>query len=138
MPCRLCQVRELLTHKTFKHFKPLVDEHGHMQGSAALQEVGRLLARELRRGEVGCRFGGDEFAWMLPDADGETASDRARALALAIEKHVFLQPEGISGTLSASFGCAAFPGDADTASDLLHCADQRMYEAKRRRHRERA
>jgi diguanylate cyclase (GGDEF)-like protein len=112
-------------------FKALVDRHGHLHGSAALKEVGRLMAEGLRGGEIGCRFGGDEFALMLPGADAERAAERAGALADRIEKHVFLEKEGIGARLGASFGWAAHPGDADTAEALLRLADERMYAAKR-------
>jgi diguanylate cyclase (GGDEF)-like protein len=115
-------------------FKPLVDRHGHIRGSAALQEVGRLLAEGLRDGEIGCRFGGDEFALLLRGADGARAAERARALAERIERHVFLEAEGICARLGASFGWAAHPADAATAGELLNLADARMYGAKRARH----
>jgi diguanylate cyclase (GGDEF)-like protein len=118
-------------------FKPLVDRHGHVQGSAALREVGRLVAEELRDGEIGCRFGGDEFTLMLPGADGARAAARAQELARRIEKHVFLEREGIGARLEASFGWAAHPADAAGASELLRLADERMYAAKRGRQRAR-
>lgn len=119
------------------HFKPLVDRHGHMNGSAALAEVGRLMAAHLIEGEVGCRFGGDEFAVLLRRADPPRAEDRARTLSEVIAGHVFLAGEGISAKLGASFGVAVYPDDADSAAQLLNRADARMYEEKRRRHRAR-
>jgi diguanylate cyclase (GGDEF)-like protein len=118
-------------------FKALVDRHGHLAGSAALQEVGRLLAEGLHEGEVGCRFGGDEFALMLPGADGDRAAERAGALAARVEQHVFLEKDGICARLGASFGWAAHPKEADTAEALLRLADERMYAAKRQAQRAR-
>lgn len=112
-------------------FKALVDRHGHLNGSAALKEVGGLMAEGLRDGELGCRFGGDEFALMLPGADADRAAERAAALADRVERHVFLEKEGIRARLGASFGWAAHPSDAGTAEDLLRLADERMYAAKR-------
>ena len=114
-------------------FKPLVDTHGHVRGSQALAEVGRLMASALRPGEVGCRFGGDEFSFLLHGVDGETAGRRAQELSDLIQAHTFLADAGINARLGASFGWAAFPEDAGTASEMLHCADERMYASKRAR-----
>jgi diguanylate cyclase (GGDEF)-like protein len=112
-------------------FKELVDRHGHLHGSAALKEMGALLAESLGDGEIGCRFGGDEFALMLPGADANRAAARAGALADRVAHHVFLGKEGICARLGASFGWAAHPSDAGTAEALLRLADERMYAAKR-------
>lgn len=118
-------------------FKALVDEHGHMSGSAALAEVGSLLRARLLEDEVGCRFGGDEFAFLLPGADAARAETRSRELADRIAGFTFLEDRGICARLGASFGWAAFPDDATEADALLHLADERMYAAKRaaKRHR---
>lgn len=112
-------------------FKALVDGHGHMAGSAALAEVGRLYGTALAPGEVGCRFGGDEFAFLIPGADGQRAAARCVELAALVAERTFLADEGIHVRLGASFGWAAFPEDALTPRVLLHLADSRMYEAKR-------
>lgn len=118
-------------------FKQLVDGHGHMNGSAALAEVGRVYGRALAPGEVGCRFGGDEFAFLIPGADGVRAAARCHELATLVSARTFLVDEGINASLEASFGWAAFPEDALTPRVLLHIADSRMYEAKRKRRRAR-
>ncbi len=118
-------------------FKTLVDEHGHMSGSEALAEVGALLRENLDGGEVGCRFGGDEFAFLLPDADALRAEERCRALSAALRDRVFLRDRGIDAHLDASFGWACHPEDACDADALLRLADARMYEAKRRARRAR-
>jgi len=119
-------------------FKPLVDTHGHVCGSNALAEVGRLMAAELGPGEVGCRFGGDEFAFLLLGADGAAATEYAERLASLIRDHTFLAEAGINARLAASFGWAAYPDDAGSAVAMLHLADERMYAAKRARGNARA
>ena len=114
-------------------FKHLVDTHGHVRGSAALAEVGHWLHAELAAGEIGCRFGGDEFAMLFPDADRADAEARCRTLERGLSARTFLDEAGISARLGASFGAAAFPVDGRTAVDLLRVADERMYASKRAR-----
>jgi diguanylate cyclase (GGDEF)-like protein len=114
-------------------FKRLVDTYGHVRGSAALAEVGRWLHDALAAGEIGCRFGGDEFALLFPDADRASADGRCRELETRLTTRTFLDDEGIHATLGASFGAAAFPVDGRTAVALLHVADERMYASKRER-----
>jgi diguanylate cyclase (GGDEF)-like protein len=114
-------------------FKDLVDTHGHVRGSAALAEVGRWLRTELRAGEIGCRFGGDEFALLFPGADGPYAELRSRELEQKLGARTFLDDENIRATLGASFGVATFPTDGRTAVALLRRADERMYQSKRDR-----
>jgi diguanylate cyclase (GGDEF)-like protein len=114
-------------------FKTLVDTHGHVRGSAALAEVGSILRRALTADEVACRFGGDEFAMLLPGHDRDSAETRCATFANAIRAHTFLVNDGLAVQLSASFGAAAFPRDGDAAAVLLHEADARMYAVKRAR-----
>ena len=115
------------------NFKPLVDQHGHMRGSAALVEVGWLMAETLRAGEIGCRFGGDEVAMLLAGVGGDAAAVRALDFAELLATHTFLEADGINAKLEASFGWAAFPNDAVDATELLRLADARMFATKRRR-----
>jgi diguanylate cyclase (GGDEF)-like protein len=119
------------------HFKALVDTHGHVRGSAALAEVGSVLRAALHEDDVACRFGGDEFALLLPRVDRAAAEVRCRALEALIDARRFLEVEGIAAHLGASFGVAAFPADGHTPTDLLRVADERMYACKRARQRAR-
>ncbi|MEO6028656.1 MAG: sensor domain-containing diguanylate cyclase [Candidatus Binatia bacterium] len=114
-------------------FKHLVDTHGHVRGSAALAEVGRWLHAELAEGEIGCRFGGDEFALLFAGATRAEAEARCHTLERGLTARTFLDDAGIHARLGASFGAAAFPLDGRTAVDLLHVADERMYASKRDR-----
>ena len=118
-------------------FKDLVDTHGHVRGSAALAEVGRLVASFLEDRDVGCRFGGDEFALLLGGADRARAEARCQSIEAAIGARTFLDAEDLHLALGASFGVAVCPDDACHASDLLRLADERMYAAKRARKRQR-
>ncbi|MDG2303223.1 MAG: sensor domain-containing diguanylate cyclase [Candidatus Binatia bacterium] len=112
-------------------FKTLVDEHGHLSGSEVLAEVGEVLRETLTAEEIGCRFGGDEAAFLPPEADGPPAASRSAELAATIRGRVFLEDRGIAARLDVSFGWVALPTDAQEADALLRLADTRMYEAKR-------
>lgn len=121
------------------HFKEVNDSYGHLAGSETLEEVGAVIKGSLRAGDVGARFGGEEFAAFLLDADyaqGMVAAERVRA---AIESHEF--PAVRRGStdssgprthrLTISIGVASFPNDASDPIQLVEKADSALYRAKR-------
>jgi two-component system, cell cycle response regulator len=119
------------------YFKEVNDTYGHLAGSETLEEVGAVIKGALRAGDVGARFGGEEFAAFLLDADysqGLVAAERVRS---AIEKHEF--PAVRRGSTQAprthqitiSVGVAAFPEDARDPIQLVEMADSALYRAKR-------
>jgi diguanylate cyclase (GGDEF)-like protein len=119
------------------HFKEVNDTYGHLAGSETLEEVGAVIRNSLRAGDVGARFGGEEFAAFLLDADyaqGMVAADRVRA---AIETHEFpatrrgSEEEPRTHHLTISIGVAAFPNDASDPIQLVEKADSALYRAKR-------
>jgi two-component system cell cycle response regulator len=119
------------------YFKVVNDSYGHLVGSQTLEEMGGVLKGALRAGDVAARFGGEEFAAFLLDADyaqGMVAAERVR---LAVEKHVFSAVrKGTSGELKThhitiSIGVAAFPDDARDPIELVELADSALYRAKR-------
>ncbi len=112
------------------HFKAVNDTYGHQRGSALLREVGQVLTATLRTVDVPVRYGGDEFVVLLPETDRAQATLCAERLRKAISERYFLQPEGLSVRLTASFGVAAFPEDAAGEEDLMRKADFAMYKAK--------
>jgi len=118
-------------------FKEVNDTYGHLVGSETLEEVGKLIKGALRAGDVGARFGGEEFAAFLLDADygqGLVAAERVRS---AIEKHEFpAVRRGSSEALrthrmTISVGVAAYPEDARDPIQLVEMADSALYRAKR-------
>jgi diguanylate cyclase (GGDEF)-like protein len=113
-------------------FKGINDRLGHAVGDALLQIVASRLAAGMRRGDLVCRHGGDEFVCLLPNLESE---DRALALAAGL-LHAVTQPCALGGhhvTVGASIGVAVYPRDGDSLPALMHRADGAMYEAKKRR-----
>jgi diguanylate cyclase (GGDEF)-like protein len=111
-------------------FKQVNDTYGHLAGSQVLVEVAAVLRGCARETDVVARFGGDEFAVVLP----ETGPDGGLAVASRIRDRLtsrrFLASEGASVSLTASIGVATLPEAANTAEELLHAADTAMYKVK--------
>ena len=111
-------------------FKEINDQHGHLAGSAALKEVGSLLHACVREADTLFRFGGDEFAAILVEADAQTARIVAERVRKAIEAHAFLEDRGLRSFVTATAGFATFPSDATDHERLLNLADRAMYAGK--------
>ncbi|MCK4738919.1 MAG: sensor domain-containing diguanylate cyclase [Deltaproteobacteria bacterium] len=112
------------------HFKEVNDTHGHLCGSKMLSEVADVVLETLRKSDVACRYGGDEFVILMPETSKENAVDVANKLRDAINKAVYLVEEGISCKVTASFGIACFPDDAKNEDELINMADVAMYQVK--------
>ncbi len=110
------------------HFKEVNDTRGHGVGDEVLRAVARGLAAGVRRGDVVCRYGGDEFLVVLPGSSLEGAWDRAEELQRGVRQEDARNPTLPSVTLS--FGVAAFPEHGTTPEDLLRSADVALYQAK--------
>ncbi|MCF6266062.1 MAG: diguanylate cyclase [Desulfuromusa sp.] len=111
-------------------FKEINDNYGHLAGSAALQEVGRLLDKCVRDVDMLFRFGGDEFAAILVETDDTTARIVAERIRKVIEEHAFLEEQGTPSYVTVTAGFATFPTDATEKEQLLDLADQAMYAGK--------
>jgi two-component system cell cycle response regulator len=119
------------------HFKEVNDTYGHLVGSKTLEKTGHVIKQALRAGDVAARFGGEEFAAFLLDANyaqGLVAAERVRA---AIANHEFSATRQDSPQTAAthritiSIGVAAFPDDATDPIQLVELADSALYRAKR-------
>jgi diguanylate cyclase (GGDEF)-like protein len=108
-------------------FKQLNDSAGHDAGDSALRKLADCFRQELRGVDTAARFGGDEFALILPQAHAESAQMVAERLRSSIEQ---IKIPGF-GHLAASIGVAAFPLHASSRADLIGAADAALYVAKR-------
>jgi diguanylate cyclase (GGDEF)-like protein len=111
------------------NFKSINDSHGHDVGDSVLREVGRVLRKSARKGDIVGRLGGEEFAVFLPDTSAEEAYECSERLRVAIEENSFAALEG-ARRLTASFGVGTFRSN-DAWSSLYKRVDARLYEAKR-------
>ena len=111
-------------------FKAVNDTFGHAAGDRALQSIADLLRRHVRAGDVVCRYGGEEFAVVLPGAAPEQALERASVLRRAAHSVELPGPGPMHGVLSLSVGVASFPAHARRAADLVRSADEALYAAK--------
>jgi diguanylate cyclase (GGDEF)-like protein len=111
-------------------FKTINDNHGHLFGSRALVEAAHVLRRSARETDICARFGGDEFAVVLPDTGSEGAFAVGERVRQRIATHPFLGGEGLNIRLTASVGVATLPGNAASAEELLKAADRAMYRVK--------
>ncbi len=118
-------------------FKAVNDTFGHLVGSETLEEIGAVIKQTLRAGDVGARFGGEEFAAFLLDADyaqGLVAAERVR---VAVENHEFSAVRTGSTEpprthkITISIGVASYPVDGSDPIELVELADSALYRAKR-------
>ena len=113
------------------HFKRFNDMHGHAAGDAVLMLVGRFLCTQVRASDVTCRYGGEEFILILPEASREITQMRAENICKNI-KQIPVQYDGQTlEAVTLSLGIAGFPAQGQTIDAVLKAADAALYCAKR-------
>lgn len=114
------------------HFKRFNDTYGHIAGDDALKAVASVLQNTARSFDHVVRYGGEEFALILPHTDAEQAVAAAERMRCAVAKTP-VRVNGQEVPITASLGVATFPEDAINARDLVSRSDEALYEAKRTR-----
>ena len=114
------------------HFKKYNDTHGHPQGDMVLRRVAEALKSNFRKSDIVSRYGGEEFAIILPQTDKVQALAAAQKVWRAVLEHPF--PHGDTqplGRVTISMGLATFPDESKDETELIAKADARLYIAKR-------
>jgi len=109
------------------HFKRLNDEFGHLLGDEVLRQVSSLLQRQVRKTDVVCRYGGEEFAILLTQTNAEQAMLIAEKLRAQVESWYF---PGVPRTITISAGVASYPQHGKSRDEVIRAADNGLYAAK--------
>ena len=113
------------------HFKKFNDTYGHDAGDLVLQSVAKVLKKMLRESDIVCRYGGEEFVLLLPDANEEIACECAECLLNAIRSLELRHGGKDLGKITISVGLSLYPIHTLEAENLVKLADAALYDAKR-------
>ncbi len=112
------------------HFKQFNDTHGHPAADVLLSAVAHALSSSVRGEDLVCRYGGEEFVIMLPEADLETTCQRAEVIREKVAR-LNVQYQGqVLQQMSISVGVGVFPSHGDLPEALISSVDQALYRAK--------
>ncbi len=111
------------------HFKLFNDTHGHEAGDVVLQQIGSLFQKNIRGGDMACRYGGEEFLLILPDASLAATEQRAKEL-LGRVREMRIVYNDHAFHITASLGVAAAPEHGQDAHSVVNAADIALYHAK--------
>ena len=108
------------------HFKQFNDTYGHEDGDVLLRELGALLRTNTRQEDIACRYGGEEFLVIMPEAPLDIVHERAEILRDKVRRQLTLKQDPIT----ISVGVAVYPDHGLTTEAVLGAADQALYRAK--------
>lgn len=113
------------------YFKYYNDINGHQKGDQVLKDISKILTNCVRKNDVISRYGGEEFAILLPSTSENGALKVAERIRSEVHKFVFPGQEYIPNqNLTVSIGVSVYPSKAKTENELVKCADEAMYRAK--------
>jgi diguanylate cyclase (GGDEF)-like protein len=112
------------------HFKRFNDTYGHAVGDALLRELGALLRANVRGSDIACRYGGEEFILLLPEATFDVTRERAEHIRGSARRIVVRHEGEAIEPITLSIGLAEFPQDGATGEAMLKRADDALYRAK--------
>jgi diguanylate cyclase (GGDEF)-like protein len=112
-------------------FKSINDTYGHQAGDRVLVELAHRLRQSCRPGDVVARFGGEEFAVLLPDTGPERLARVAERVRRGVDRRPFAVSDGTSVPVTVSVGAASLPAHRDGGPEAVRMADQALYAAKR-------
>ena len=112
------------------NFKKYNDLHGHAAGDAVLVQLGSFLRSKVRASDVTCRYGGEEFILILPEASLEKTQLRAEQICAQATRLQFNYQERVLEPVTLSVGVAVFPAHGATQEVLLKAVDNALYRAK--------
>jgi len=112
------------------HFKRYNDTLGHAAGDAMLRAIGNFLQSRMRKDDIVCRYGGEEFTIIMPESSLEIAMQRAERLREDSKRLEISLNGQFLGSVTFSVGIACFPDHGNTSEQLLHAADLALYRAK--------
>jgi diguanylate cyclase (GGDEF)-like protein/PAS domain S-box-containing protein len=115
------------------HFKSLNDTFGHEAGDTVLHELGNFLKYYIRKGDIACRYGGEEFLLLLPEASLENTRQRALELCEEVQSvQVYHQEKLMLRNITVSIGVAVFPAHGESRDEIVRAADKALYQAKKK------
>jgi diguanylate cyclase (GGDEF)-like protein len=114
-------------------FKLVNDTFGHLLGDEVLRWTAETIRRTLRASDIPARYGGDEFAVLLPEAGHDEATQTAERITAAFASTTFCHDGRLNVPIGVSIGVATFPADGRTAAELIAVADAGLYRVKRSR-----
>jgi diguanylate cyclase (GGDEF)-like protein len=114
------------------HFKHLNDTYGHEVGDLVLQDLGDLFRRHTRSEDIACRYGGEEFLLIMPEASLKAVKQRAEELRIVVKERLQIPWQKKILSITISVGVAEFPNHGSRVKDVVNAADTALYQAKER------